>query len=318
MTRVVVTGASGFVGAFVRASLAARGAQVVAADREARPPRVPTETSIVLTPGDSPAHMADALDGASAVVHLAAAVHDVRGRTSEGEYLAVNRDFPMRLAQAAADVGVARFVFVSTIKVNGQGTLPGGAFDETSAVAPDGAYADSKRQAEDRLGELSAERGIELRIVRPPLVYGAGVRANFRSLMRSVKRGIPLPFAGFKNRRSLIYVENLADVLAQVTLSAGSAARSRTYLVSDGEDLSTPDLVRGIARAMHVAPRLFNVPEGALRFALAAIGRSGVADRLVGSLQVDASLVRRELGWSPPYRVEDGLARTVAWFMSQP
>jgi nucleoside-diphosphate-sugar epimerase len=313
MMRVVVTGTSGFVGGFVRRALEARGAQVVAIGRGAGTvSAMPTKGRLL--PDSSTEQMGEALEGADSVVHLAAAVHDIQGRTSAAEYLRVNRDYPLRLADAAARAGVPRFVFTSTIKVNGERTPPGEAFAESSEPAPFGPYAESKWQAEEGLRALSVARGIQTRIVRPPLVYGAGVRANFLGLLQWVKRGIPLPFAGFDNQRSLIYVENLADVLTRLAMGDGDATPSRTYVICDGEDVSTRDLVRRIAFALGVAPHLFRVPEGILRYGLSAVRRRDILDRLVGSLRIDSALVRRDLDWSPPFSVDEGLARTAAWF----
>jgi nucleoside-diphosphate-sugar epimerase len=314
MMRVVVTGASGFVGRFVSRALAGRGVEVLAAGRAAKAARTPTEVPVVLGPEASSGQLSAVLEGASAVVHLAAVVHDVAGAASKTDYLRVNRDFPLRVAEAAEKAAVPRFVFLSTAKVNGDGTRPGAPFREDSPVQPDGPYAESKWQAEERLRELSSARGIQTRIVRTPLVYGAGVRANFHSLMRWVKSGIPLPFAGFDNARSFVYVENLADLLVRLAVDAAGPAVSRTYFVSDGEDVSTAELVRRIARALHVAPRLVAVPESVLRLGFTALRRGRMADRLIGSLQVDGGLVRRELGWSPPCSLDEGLSRTAAWF----
>jgi UDP-N-acetyl-alpha-D-quinovosamine dehydrogenase len=318
MIRVVVTGASGFVGRFARRALEARGANVVAAGRATLGGGGATDARASLGPGTSLEQMLAVLEGASSVVHLAAAVHDVRGRTSPAEYLRVNRDYPLRLAEAAASAGVARFVFASTIKVNGESTRGREAFRESSEVAPQGPYAVSKWQAEEGLRRLSAACRIQTRIVRPPLVYGAGVRANFLRLMQWVKRGVPLPFAAFDNARSLIYVENLADVLARLAMGEGEAVPSRTYLVSDGEDVSTSELVRRIAVALRVAPRLFHVPEYVFRHTLVALNKRDMAERLVGSLRVDSGRAQRELGWFPPFSFDQGLSRTAAWFLGQP
>ena len=315
MTRIVVTGATGFVGGFLARALEARGATVVAAGRRGETTGGGTQIPARLGPETSDEEMRTVVQGATAVVHLAAAVHDVHGRTPRAEYMRVNRDYALRLAEAAATAGVPRFVFASTIKVNGESTRPGEAFHERSVVEPRGSYAQSKWQAEEGLRHLSAASGMRTRIVRPPLVYGPGVRANFRSLIRWVKRGMPLPFSGFDNARSLMGVENLADVLVRLAIGEGDAAPSRTYLVSDGEDVSTADLVRRLARALHVAPRLFPVPESVLRRALAVLNKSDMAGRLVGSLRIDSDAIRRDLAWSPPFSLDEGLSRTAKWFL---
>ena len=313
MTRVVVTGASGFVGRHVCRGLAAKGARVTAGVRESQIIDG-AEASALMAPESSLEHLTAALQGARAVVHLAAAVHDVHGRTTEAEYWRVNRDYPLLLARAAAAAHVERFVFVSTIKVNGEGTSGNAAYREQSPASPHGPYAESKWQAEQSLLELSAVSGLQIRIVRPPLVYGPGVRANFQSLMHWVQRGVPLPFGALHNARSLVYVENLSDLLARLALETTHEADSRTYLVSDGSDLSTPELIRAIAAALGVAPRLVPVPEFLLRNVLSILGRGELIDRLLGSLRVDSSLVRRELGWTPPFSVAEGLERTASWF----
>jgi nucleoside-diphosphate-sugar epimerase len=318
MTRVLVTGARGFVGGFVCQALAMRGVDVVATGRSEDGGGGMTRDRMRLGPDTSPEDMRQMLEGASAVVHLAAAVHDMRGATSQSEYRRANRDFPLQLAKTAERAGVHRFVFVSTIKVNGENTQRGNAFDESSPVAPQGPYACSKWQAEEGLRELSAASGIETRIVRPPLVYGAGVRANFRSLLRWVRRGIPLPFEGFDNIRSLIYAGNLADVLARLALGEDGSAASRTYLVSDGEDVSTAELVRRMAVALHVVPRLFHVPDRAFRLGLSILRKREMAARLMDSLKIDATLMRRELGWTPPFSIDEGLSLTATWFLGQP
>jgi UDP-glucose 4-epimerase len=301
------------VGRFLCRTLSAKGAEVIAGVR--KPLAVDgANASARMGPDSSLERLISALEGAEAVVHLAAAVHDMHGRTTDAEYLRVNRDYPLDLARAAVRAKVRRFVFVSTIKVNGDGTSGDQAYRESSPVAPRGAYAESKWQAEQGLYALSAAAGLELRVVRPPLVYGPGVRANFRNLLSWVQRGVPLPFASLHNARSLVYVENLADLLALLALGPTAGAGSPTYLVSDGTDLSTPELVRDIARALGVAPRLFNVPEFVLRGALSALGRGELANRLLGSLRVDSTLARAELGWAPPFSLSEGIARTAAWF----
>jgi nucleoside-diphosphate-sugar epimerase len=315
MTRVLVTGASGFVGRFVMSELQRRGAQPVAVLR--RRPSGSKEAGVCLDASSPLEAMRAALEGADAVIHLAAAVHDMSGQTTEADFLRVNRDYPLRLATAAADANVPRFVFASTIKVNGDGTEPGQSFSELSAVAPKGAYAESKWQAEEGLRELSAKAALHTRIVRPPLVYGPGVRANFHNLVRLVKSGVPLPFGSVQNARSLVYVENLADLLARLALDASSESATRTYLVSDGEDLSTPELIRRLAQSLNVRPRLLDVPEAALRLAFSALRRREFAERLLGSLRVDSGRVRTDLPWQPPVSVNDGLARTASWFSGQ-
>jgi nucleoside-diphosphate-sugar epimerase len=253
-----------------------------------------------------------ALRDVNAVVHLAARVHTLRETATDplAEYRRVNLDGTRRLAAAAASQRVTRLVFVSSSKVNGETSAR--PFTESDPPRPEDPYARSKWEAEQALAQIGNETGLEYAILRPPLVYGPGVGANFARLMQWVARGVPLPLGAIDNRRSLVYVGNLVDAI-RVCL-AHPAAVGRTFLVSDGEDVSTPELVRGIARALGVAPRLLPVPVSLLRLAASTIGRRHEIERLAGSLQVDSSAIRRELSWSPPATMRDGLAETARWF----
>jgi nucleoside-diphosphate-sugar epimerase len=248
----------------------------------------------------------------NAVVHLAARVHTLRETAADplAEYRRVNLDGTRRLAAAAARQGVSRLVFVSTSKVNGEASAR--PFTESDSPRPEDAYARSKWEAEQALARIGQETGLGYVILRPPLVYGPGVGANFGRLMRWVARGVPLPLGAVDNRRSLLYLGNLVDAI-RVCLDH-PAAGGRTYLLSDGEDVSTPELVRRIAAALGVAPRLFSVPVPLLRLAASTIGQRQEIERLVGSLQVDSARIRRELGWSAPATMREALAETARWF----
>lgn len=309
--RVVVSGARGFVGRHLVPALAARGAEVVALERSPSGVRASgvVEERIGSSADDEPT-LARALAGSDSVVHLAALVHG-HGR-SAGEYARVNRDYSLRLARAAAAAGVARFVFLSTIKVHGDSSLA--PLCESSPLAPPDAYAESKWQAERGLSELTGS--LSTVSVRCPLVYGPGARANFARLVGAVAKRRPLPFGAIDNRRSLIYVENLADALSALALAPG--ATGSRYVVSDGEDLSTPELVRRLGRALDVEPRLVAVPEPLLVAGLTLLGQRALVPRLLGSLAIDPSRLGRELGWSPPLTVDEGLARSARWFRAQP
>lgn len=253
-----------------------------------------------------------ALQGAQAVIHLAARVHVMTDHAADplGEFRLVNTDWTERLARAAASQGVRRFVYLSSIKVNGeQNDRP---FSELDPPNPQDPYGLSKWEAEQALARISAQTGMESVVVRSPLVYGPGVGGNFLQLLNIVRRGIPLPLALVQNRRSLLYLGNLVDAL--VTCVRHVRAAGQTYLVSDGEDLSTPDLIRRLGRAMGVAVRLWPVPLAVLRWVGHVAGKQAVIDRLLGSLQVDSSKIRRELDWQPRYSVDRGLAETAAWY----
>lgn len=252
-----------------------------------------------------------ALEGVNTVFHLAARVHKMRDAAPDpfAAFCAVNTRWTERLARLAAEAGVERFVFLSTVKVHGSPSS--GPFHEWDPPAPDDAYARSKWEAEQALAAISAETGLRVTVLRPPLVYGPGVRANFLSLMRAVRRGIPLPLGAVENRRSMVFVRNLADALAR---AAEPDAPSGTWLVSDGEDLSTPELVRRLAGHLGRPARLVPVPAALIRASARLLGKSEAADRVLGSLQVDSSALRTALRWRPPYTVDAGLEETARWF----
>ena len=260
-------------------------------------------------------HWRDELRGCDAVLHLAARVHIMRDRSSSrlDDFREVNTEGTLGLARLAAQAGVKRFVFVSSIKVNGEHTEPGLAFHHDDAPAPLDPYGISKAEAEDGLRQIASETGMEVVIIRPPLVYGPGVRANFRTMMRWLHRGIPLPLACVTdNRRSLVALDNLVDLL--ITCLDHPAAANQTFLVSDGEDLSTADLLRRLGRAMGHPARLLPVPTGLLWAGARLLGKGDMAQRLLGSLQVDIEHTRRTLGWAPPVSVDEGLRRTAQGF----
>jgi nucleoside-diphosphate-sugar epimerase len=224
-------------------------------------------------------------------------------------YRAVNVDGSRRLAEQAAIAGVRRLVYLSSVKVNGEQTLLGAPFLFSNTPAPRDAYGTSKWEAEQGLWEISAKTGLEVVVVRPPLVYGPGVKGNLARLLKLVRLGLPLPFSAVQNMRSLIGLDNLVDLL--IRCIDHPAAAGQTFLVSDGEDLSTPDLIRQMAAAMNRSPRLFPLPISLLRLAGSAFGKRAEIDRLVGSLQIDSSHTRRVLGWTPPVSVEEGVRRMV-------
>ena len=253
-----------------------------------------------------------ALVGISTVVHLAARVHVMHDTAADPltAFRAVNVEGTLNLAREAAAAGVKRFVFVSSVKVNGESTLPGQPFTADDGPAPLDAYGVSKMEAEQGLRELSAQTGMEVVIIRPPLVYGPGVKANFAAMMRWLRRGVPLPLGAIYNQRSLVALDNLVDLI--VTCLTHPAAANQTFLVSDGEDVSTTELLRRMGQAMGRPARLIPVPASWLKLAAALVGKPDVAQRLCGSLQVDIEKTRRLLGWSPPVSLDEGLRRAVA------
>jgi len=309
---VLVTGANGFVGRALCEALAASGRRVKRALRMAQPGR-PDDVAVGDIGADT--DWRSALEGVSSVVHLAARTHVLRETAADSlaEYRRVNLDGTRRLAQEAGRAGVRRLVFVSSIKVNGEVTER--PFTEDDAPRPEDAYGVSKWEAEQALARVAGETGLQVAVLRPPLVYGPEVKGNFLRLMGLVARGTPLPLASITNRRSLIYVGNLVD--AVIKAIDVPAAAGRAYLVSDGDDVSTPDLVRAIARALGVAPRLLPCPPAMLRLGAALTGKRAELARLTGSLQVDGSRARRELGWQPGHTLTQGLAATARWYYSQ-
>lgn len=247
------------------------------------------------------------LHGVEVVVHTAARVHVMVDKTSDplAEFRRVNVQGTLNLARIAASAGVKRFVFVSSIKVNGESTMLGEPFTADDVPAPLDPYGVSKMEAEQGLREISALTGMELVVVRPPLVYGAGVKANFAALMRVVRRGWPLPLGAVHNQRSLVALDNLVDFI--VTCVTHPQAANQTFLVSDGQDLSTTELVRGIAQAALVPARLLPVPVWVLHAGAWFFGKKDAVQRLTGNLQVDISKTRNLLNWVPPVSVEEGL-----------
>ena len=247
------------------------------------------------------------------VIHLAARVHVMHDDVEDplAAFRAVNLHGTVNLARQAAAAGVKRFVYVSSIKVNGECTdvKP---FTESDDPNPQDPYGVSKWEAEQALGKIGHETGMEMVIVRPPLVYGPGVKANFYSLLKLVSKALPLPLGSIHNRRSMIYVGNLVDAL--ILCATHPAAAGRTYLVSDGEDVSTPQLVKEIAIAMKRPDRVFPFPLSIMRLAARMTGRSPAVDRLTQSLEIDNSKIRKELGWQPPYSMQQGLQKTADWF----
>ena len=246
-------------------------------------------------------------------MHLAARVHVMAERASNPlvEFRRVNVDGTLNLGRQAAAAGVRRFVFVSSVKVNGESTAADHAFNAADIPAPQDPYAISKMEAEQGLRRIAAETGMEVVIVRPPLVYGPGVKANFAALMRAVQRGVPLPLASVThNRRSFVALDNLVDLL--ITCIDHPAAANQTFLVSDGEDLSTTDLLRRLGQAMNKPARLIPVQPSLLQLGANLLGKGDMAQRLLGNLQVDISHTRQTLGWTPPVSVDEGLRRAVA------
>jgi len=314
---VLVTGASGFIGRAVVERLAADRRYVVrAALRRPVPDLVAAVEQCVVGDLDATTDWRPALEGVHALVHTAARVHVMHETHADplAAFRAINVAGTLRLAQQAADAGVRRFVFLSSLKVNGESTLPGHPFREDDAPVPRDPYGVSKHEAEQALLALARATPMEVVIVRPPLVYGPGVKANFARLMRLVLRGMPLPFGAIDNRRTLVALDNLVDLV--VTCIAHPAAANQIFLAGDAEDLSTTELLRRLGRALGKPARLIPLPAPWIEIAAALAGQRAVAQRLCGSLQADIGKAARVLGWKPPVAVDAALQATADWLLS--
>ena len=312
---ILVTGASGFVGKALCANLIERSPLRISV-REKTAGNWLAGVDVIEASLCPEQDWITALSEVSVIVHCAARVHVMNEESGDplAEFRRVNVDGTLRLARQAAEVGVRRFVFVSSIKVNGEHSLSGHPFTADQIPSPGDPYGVSKCEAEAGLRALSQETGIEVVIIRPPLVYGPEVKANFLTMMRWLQRGVPLPLGDvMANRRSLVFLDNLVDLI--VTCIDHPAAANQTFLVSDDEDLSTAALLRRMATAMGVGARLVPVPTRLITFGTKLIGRPGIAQRLCGSLQVDIGKTKALLGWTPPINVDEGLRRTAAYWI---
>ncbi|WP_414429999.1 UDP-glucose 4-epimerase family protein [Alcanivorax sp. IL3] len=306
--RVAITGASGFVGQALASRLMAEGCQVTGVVR--RELDAPFAQCVV-SGLDDPC-LEPLLAECDVLVHAAARAHvmDEDAAAPLAAYRAVNVDGSLAIARRAAAQGVRRFVFISSIKVNGEATPLGQPFRHDAKPAPEDAYGISKLEAEQGLTQLASDTGMELVIIRPPLVYGPGVKGNFAGMLKVVSKGLPLPLGRVDNRRSLVGLDNLVDLI-RVCLDH-PAATGQVFLVSDGEDLSTADLLRRAGQALDKPARLLPVPIGLLRLGATLLGKKAVADRLLGSLQVALVPTCERLGWQPPITVDEGLQRCCA------
>ncbi|WP_029526176.1 UDP-glucose 4-epimerase family protein [Polaromonas glacialis] len=310
MNKVLVTGATGFVGRGVLERLSWGEFLTTAAVRYEGIEASPVLKTFRIKGLQSDTDWSCALSGQDTVVHCAARVHVMNENAPDPlvAFREVNFHGTLNLARQAAAAGVHRFVFISSIGVNGGETFQH-PFSAEDVPMPHSPYAVSKYEAELALQALAAETGLEVVIIRPPLVYGAGAPGNFGSLMRWLQRGVPLPLGAIRNRRSLVALNNLADLI--VTCITHPAAAGQTFLVSDGEDVSTTELLRRMGQAMGHPARLVPVPANWLTLAATVLGKRDMAQRLCGSLQVDIQKTRHLLGWQPPITLDQGLKKTV-------
>ncbi|AVE07862.1 UDP-glucose 4-epimerase family protein [Pseudomonas sp. R11F] len=313
--QIFVTGASGFVGGRLVRVLAARtDIRVTVAVRGANF-TCPEAEQVVRFDDLSTASFSSELNGIDTVVHCAARVHVMNDQEADPleAFRRANVEGTLNLARQAAAAGVRRFVFLSSIKVNGESTAPGAPFTADQAGNPSDPYGVSKMEAEQGLRQLASTTGMEVVIIRPVLVYGPGVKANFRSMMRWLHKGVPLPFGAIHNARSLVALDNLVDLI--ITCVSHPAAANQTFMVSDGEDLSTTTLLRKMASALGKPARLLPVPAVLLSVGANMLGKRSLSQRLCGSLQVDIAKTRSVLGWMPPLSVNEALKVTASDFM---
>lgn len=311
MGKILVTGAGGFIGQALCGVMRQNALDFAPVTRRAN--AILPEARIVedINPATD---WRGVLADAGVVVHLAGRVHRMEDGASDRlvEYRIANVEATLNLARQCASAGVGRLIYLSSVKVHGASTT-GRPFSAADAPAPVDPYAISKWEAEQGLQQLARETGLEVVVIRPPLVYGPKVKANFLALMRLVKRGIPLPLARVENHRSMIYVGNLADLILRC--ATAERAAGQTFLASDGHDVSSAELVQALALAMGRRPPLFAVPQGILKTAARLLGQRALAERILGSLQVDIQATRSTLGWFPPHSFTVGIERTVKDFL---
>ncbi|OCR26374.1 NAD-dependent dehydratase [Pseudomonas syringae] len=315
-TLIGITGATGFVGGAVSRHLSARSefSVRVAVRGDCAEPDNAVEV-VTIKSIEPDAQWNSFVEGVDVVIHAAARVHVMNDTSQdpEAEYLRINVAGTLNLADQAAAAGVKRFIFISSIKVNGDATASTKPFSADQPANPSDPYGVSKARAEQALRELAARTGMEVVIIRPVLVYGPGVKANFLSMMRWLDKGVPLPLGAINNRRSLVALDNLVDLI--VTCIRHPAAANQTFLVSDGNDLSTTGLLRQMAKALGEPARLIPVPMWLLTTVASLLGRRAFSQRLCGSLQVDITKTCTMLGWTPPVSVEEAMKKTAQYYL---
>lgn len=312
---IFVTGGTGFVGRRLVRRLRDDGKEVTVAARKGS--ASPTPPFFQFDGLSADQDWAEGVVGHDTVIHSAARVHVMDEESADpfAEFRKINVDGTLNLARQAATASVKRFIFISSIKVNGEGTALSRPYTAFDTPAPQDPYGVSKMEAEQGLKDISLETGMDVVIIRPVLVYGPGVKANFRSMMNWLSKGVPLPLGAIHNKRSLVSIDNLVDLI--VTCVDHPAAANQTFLVSDDEDLSTTEMLRRMAEALGKKPRLLPVPASLLEGTAAMLGKRAIAQRLCGSLQVDISHTRDTLSWTPPVSVDDGFRAAASAFLSE-
>ena len=312
MMRVLITGGQGFIGSAVSSYFSSKNVNTRISSRKSLNTNVIQGVEHCIT-GDLSADTdwSEALIGVDVVVHCAGRAHILRDISFDPleEFRVANRDGTIKLALQAAKLGVKKFIFLSSIGVNGVTSLQNQPFSEGDEPAPHNQYALSKLEAENALFEIARSTGMEVVVIRPPLVYGYSAPGNFALLVKAVRSRLPLPLGSIKNLRSMIFVGNLADFIFQAAVNPRAA--NQIFLVSDGEDLPICEVIHNIAEAMKIRPLLLPVPLGLLRALATCVGAQGMVDRLCCTLQIDSSKARKLLGWYPPFSAEEGFSRSV-------
>lgn len=305
VSRIALTGGTGFVGGRLLERLGEEGLSVLSLGRSAQAGS--SSEHVFLDLGDASFGVEDSLRSVDVVIHCAARAHVMDETLDDplAAYLQFNTESTLRLATQAAAAGVRRFIYLSSVKALGESTRIDEPFAYDSPLAPEDDYGISKARAEDGLCELAARTGMEVTIIRPPLVYGRGVKANFAAMMRLAGRNLPLPLASVRNKRSMVAMDNLIDLI--VTCVSHKDAGNQTFMVSDDADVSTPELLSAMTRAYGKNPRLLPCPPSALSVGASVLGKRAVAERLLGSLQVDIEHTKQVLGWTPSVKLEDVL-----------
>lgn len=311
--RIVLTGATGFVGKQLLDRLYADEFYITVLGRNKLVNEYATSRVVAssLDLGDSSFDTQNEVKATDVFIHCAARAH-VMDETLEdplSAYLKFNTESTIRLASQAAAAGVKRFIYLSSVKALGESTTDSVAYSFESPMQPEDDYGISKARAEVGLREIAQQTGMEVTIIRPPLVYGPGVKANFAAMMRIAERNLPLPFASVQNKRSLVALDNLVDLI--VTCVSHPAAGNQTFMVSDDADVSTPELLSAMTRAHGKKPRLLPFPPALMFTAASLLGKRTIADRLLGSLQVDITHTKDVLGWTPPVKLENVLKEIV-------
>ena len=315
---ILVTGATGFVGTSLCYLLKEKHSVSVVIRNPDDTKKLPTGIKSIFVESIEQSFPLQSLNNAEVIIYLAARVHQMKNHKPDAleAYRTINTYAPIHLAKQAVKNGVKRFIYLSSVKVNGEeaANLPH-SYSEEDPANPVDFYGQSKWEAEQGLFQLAEETGLEVVVIRPPLIYGARVKANFLQLLKIIDKSIPLPFSSIQNSRSLVYVGNLVDAI--IACIEHPNAKNQTFIVSDNEDLSTPELIRRLGNALGKPPILLPVPTGLIQFAGKITGKTNVVNRLLGSLQVDSSKIRQMLNWKPPYTVDEGMQATVDWLKQQ-